>query len=267
MPGLDSPAKEEADDLSGPVPFELAFAGRIIKGDFLAGASARPTLLIHGAGSGERGRLAPLRSALQRRGIASTAFDCLGHGESGGTLRESSLASRTRQAEAVLAARHEAAPSLAVVGISMGAYNAIKLLERRAVDALLLVVPAVYTPQAYALPFDAGFSTIIRQRRSWEQTDAWEILGQFRGRLLVIAAQHDTVIPSEIPERLVEAAAKSSWRRLHVVAGAQHQRLFSWLAERPAAFAATMDLIAECLTPNAASSAPDPVARRPSPAI
>ena len=230
-------------------PFDVSFSGRVLKADQLAGSSALPTLLIHGAGQSERGRFAPLRGVLQRRGIGSTAFDCVGHGQTGGSLRESSLASRTRQAAAVADARHGASP-LAVVGTSMGAYNAIKLLEVRQVESLVLVVPGVYTPAAYELPFDEGFSAVIRKPRSWDETDAWDIVGQFAGRLLVIAAQNDTVIPPEIPARLVEAAGKASWRQLHVVADAQHNRLFSLLAERPAAFAETIKLVFTCLAPN-----------------
>lgn len=230
----------------GATAFDVEYAGRVLKADHLAGTAPLPVLLIHGAGQSERGRSATLRSALLRRGIGSTAFDCVGHGQTGGLLRESSLASRTRQAAAVADARHGAAP-LALVGTSMGAYNAIKLLETRRVDSLVLVVPGVYTPAAYDLPFDAGFSAVIRAPRSWAATDAWDILGQFTGRLLVIAAQNDAVIPSEIPARLVDAAGQASWRKLHVVAGAQHNRLFALLAERPAAFAETMELVFACL--------------------
>ena len=236
-------------------PFDVAYSDKVLKCDRLVGSSALQTLLIHGAGTSERGRFASLRQALHERGIGSTAFDCIGHGQTGGALHESSLASRTRQSEAVIDAQCGTAP-LAIVGTSMGAYNAIRLLETRQVDALVLVVPGVYTPAAYELAFDAGFSAVIRSPRSWDATDAWNILGRFTGRLLVIAAEHDAVIPPEIPERLVAAAGQASWRKLHVVAGAQHHRLFSLLAERPAAFSATIDLIADCLVP-AAGLVPD----------
>ena len=229
-----------------PIPFDVPYSGRLIKADHLAGRAALQTLLIHGAGQSERGRFAPLRHALHQRGIGSTAFDCIGHGLTGGSLGESSLASRTRQAAAVADAQHGASP-LALVGTSMGAYNAIKLLETRRVESLVLVVPGVYTPPAYELPFDAGFSAVIRKPRSWEATDAWDILGRFSGRLLVIAAENDAVIPSEIPVRLVDAARQARWRQLHIVAGAQHNRLFSLLAERPADFQETMALIFACL--------------------
>lgn len=229
-----------------PIPFAAACSGRFIKGDYCAGRSTRQALLIHGAGSSERGRFAALRCALHGRGIGTTVFDCVGHGETGGSVHESSLGSRTRQAEAVIDSGQ--GPSIqAVVGTSMGAYNAIKLLETRKLEALVLVVPGVYTPAAYELPFGDRFTALIRQQRSWDKTDAWDILAEFNGRLLVITAEHDTVIPSEIPERLLQAAKKSSWRKLHVVQGAQHERLFPLLSQRAQEFEQAMVLISSCL--------------------
>jgi len=228
------------------ISFDVPWAGKTLKCDTVEGCSARQTLLIHGAGSSIRGRFAPLRQAMHQRGIGSTAFDCVGHGDTGGVFSESSLQGRTQQAEAVIAAQLKNLP-LAVVGTSMGAYNAIKLLQIQQVEALILVVPGVYTPEAYTLPFGSEFSATIRQERSWINTDAWEILGQFTGRLLVIAAENDTVIPAEIPERLVQSARQAAWRKLHVVAGAEHHRLFSSLVERPAEFKEMTDLIFTCL--------------------
>lgn len=224
------------------VPFDVSYRGKTLKCDFVPGCLPLQTVLIHGAGTSERGRFTTLRSALRARGMSSTAFDCIGHGETGGTLQESSLVSRTRQAEAVVNTLPIASP-LAIVGTSMGAYNAIKLLETRKLDALVLVVPGVYAPDAYELPFGPEFTAAIRQERSWDATDAWQILGSYTGRLLVIAAEYDAVIPREIPERLVQAARNASQRKLHVVPGAEHNRLFSLVSERPAECAAMMDLI------------------------
>ena len=204
-------------------------------------------LIIHGAGASERRRFTTLRSALRQRGFGTTAFDCIGHGETGGSIHESSLSCRTRQAEAIFDSQPGAAPQ-AVIGISMGAYNAVKLLETKPVAALVLVVPGVYTPAAYDLPFGPAFSAAIRRERSWDDTDAWRLLEQYCGRLLVIAAENDLVIPAEIPRRLVEAAHNSAWRRLHVVPGAQHNRLFSLLVERPTEFEAAMAAIVTCLS-------------------
>jgi pimeloyl-ACP methyl ester carboxylesterase len=226
--------------------FETPFQGRMLKGDHWRGEQSNSALYLHGAGSASRtGYLIP-RGELARRGIGTTSFDCIGHGETGGELAESSVASRTRQAAAVIAACAMPGP-IAVLGTSMGAYNAIKLAETHPVAALVLVVPGVYTPAAYELPFGPQFSSVIRRERSWLDTDAWDILSRFTGRLLVIAAEHDAVIPREIPERLVDAASNASWRQLHIVQGAEHNRLFALLKETPARLQETADLMAECV--------------------
>lgn len=231
------------DDL---YPFTVAWEQHLLKGDAWPGEHRRTLLCIHGAGQSERKRFAHLRAALHARGVGSVAFDCVGHGETGGAMAESSLARRTLQAEAVIDARGLEEP-LVLLGSSMGAYAAIKLAQSRRVGSLILVVPGVYTPEAYHVPFGPEFSSVIRRERSWADSDAWDILSRFTGRLLVIAAEHDNVIPLEIPQRLVASASASRWSKLHIVEGAQHNRLFSFLGERPAEFEALMEDMTDCV--------------------
>ncbi len=231
--------------VSQPVNFSVDFQGTRLRGDATHGAQAN-VLLLHGAGASARNKFAILRHALEERGVGMTCFDCLGHGETGGEMGESSLESRTRQAQAVIATRELRAP-LALMGFSMGAYNAIRLTQTHEVASLILIVPGVYTPAAYSLSFGPQFSSAIRRERSWEDSDAWEILAQFRGRLLVIAAGNDAVIPREIPERLAASSVNAAWRHLLVVPDTEHRHLFSPLRERPQEFAEAMGLIAHCL--------------------
>ena len=232
--------------LSTVEDFDVAFEGTVLKGDQFVGSDSNRILYLHGAGASTRHGHRLLRGALQQRGFGSTCFDCIGHGETGGELARSSVASRTRQAQAVAEARHIPQP-MAVFGASMGAYNAIRMTQSHAVDALVLMVPGVYTPAAYEVPFGPDFSAVIRRERSWGDSDAWDMLGQFTGKLLVIAAEHDEVIPLEIPERLVAAASRAASSVLHVVPGAQHKRLWSLLVEEPPRFDATLDLVAATL--------------------
>ena len=95
-------------------------------------------------------------------------------------------------------------------------YNAIRLTQTHEVASLILIVPGIYTPSAYTLPFGPQFSSAIRRERSWEDSDAWDMLAQYRGRLLVV------------PET-------------------EHRHLFSPLLERPQEFDEAMALIAHCL--------------------
>jgi pimeloyl-ACP methyl ester carboxylesterase len=125
----------------------------------------------------------------------------------------------------------------------MGAYNAIRLTEHHKVDALVLIVPGVYTPSAYEVPFGPDFSTVIRRERSWVDSDAWDILSRFEGRLLILHAEHDATIPLEISDRLFGAATRAQSRQLHIVQGAEHNRLWALLAETPADFDAALDMV------------------------
>jgi pimeloyl-ACP methyl ester carboxylesterase len=229
--------------MSSIIDFEVPFQGLQLKGDQFSGSDSNRILYLHGAGASSRHGHRLLRGALQQRGLGSTCFDCIGHGETGGSLVQSSVASRTRQAQAVLQARSLNEP-LAVFGASMGAYNAVRLTQIYNVDALVLIVPGVYTPSAYEVPFGPDFSAVIRRERSWADSDAWDILSQYEGRLLVIAAEHDATIPLEIPERLVAAATRAQSSRLHVVQGAEHNRLWSLLAEDPPGFEAAVEMVA-----------------------
>lgn len=235
-------------DMTAILEFDVPFDGHLLKADRYHGRASNRILYLHGAGASSRRGHHLLRGALQQRGLGSISFDAIGHGETGGALAQSSLASRTRQAQAVLAASamragHAIPQPLALFGASMGAYNAIRLTEHYAVDALVLMVAGVYTPAAYEVPFGPDFSAVIRRQRSWADSDAWDMLSRFEGRLLVIHAEHDATIPLEISERLVAAASRAETRQLHIVRGAEHNRLWSLLAETPAAFEAALDLV------------------------
>ncbi|MYM24426.1 alpha/beta fold hydrolase [Duganella sp. FT135W] len=228
--------------MSTIIDFEAPFDGMVLKADHYVGSDSNRILYLHGAGASTRHGHHMLRAALQQRGLGSVCFDAIGHGETGGSLAHSSVASRTRQAQAVLKARELPEP-LVVFGSSMGAYNAIRLTQQHKVDALVLIVPGVYTPAAYEVPFGPEFSAVIRRERSWSDSDAWDILSRFEGRLLVIHAEHDAVIPLEISERLVAAATRAESRQLHIVRGAEHNRLWALLADTPADFDAAVEMV------------------------
>lgn len=203
---------------------EVHYAGRRLHIDHRPAKGAGHLLAIHGAGDGHLGVFAGVREQLWQRGVGSTAFDCVGHGSTGGVKEGSSLHAREEQARAVIAVSR--VPT-AIIGASMGAYNAVRLAERVALRGLVLVVPGVYHAGAHDVPFGPAFSRLIRQPRSWDHSDAWDILGRFRGRLLVIAAGADQVVPLEIPQRLHDAAINAESRTLLIVPQAPHQGLLA----------------------------------------
>lgn len=224
-----------------PVPLRVPFQGRELHADTLSGDSPLHLFGIHGGGASNRSVWDGLRQSLWQRGVGSTALDCVGHGQTGGVFAESSLQRRSHQVRSVMASAGVRPTALA--GISMGAYNALRLSEELDVQALILIVPGIYTPEAHEVPFGPDFSAIIRRPRSWVDSDAWDILGRFRGRLLVIAGEQDSVIPLEIPERLHAAATRASRRELLVVPGAGHSGLLPVLLDNPQWHASLLECV------------------------
>jgi len=205
----------------------IPFESHILVGDLWSAPCS--TLVLHGAGTSHRGKFERLRTGLHADGIPTCSFDFIGHGETGGDLGGSSLEQRTLQAARVVQACLK--EPLTLIGASMSGYTAVKLTELHEVRNLILIVPAMYTPEAYAVPFNGSFSQIIRAYRSWERSDAWEILRGFRGKLLVVAAEHDNVIPREVLERTFDCASQAQVRDLYMVPGAGHLELFASPAE------------------------------------
>jgi len=233
---------------------EVHYAGRRLQVEHRPAGGAAHVLAIHGGGEGHLGVFAGLREALYRQGIGSTAFDCIGHGGTGGVKEGSSLRERECQARAVIEATRM---PTAILGASMGAYNALRLAETCMPSALVLVVPGIYHAAAHGVPFGADFSALIRQPRSWQDSDAWGIVARFPGRLLVIAAGDDQVVPLEIPQRLHDEAVNAQWRSLLVVPDAPHKGLLARMLEDDYWRAQLLERVFACL-----GTAPDPGVRR-----
>jgi pimeloyl-ACP methyl ester carboxylesterase len=197
------------------------FGTHTIIGDVLARNDSPRVLVLHGAGNSHRGRFQVLREQLHAKGISSTAFDFVGHGDTGGDLKRSSLASRTRQACRVVDSLNMRQP-FSVIGASMSAYTSVKLLEHYQIQSMILLVPAMYTSRAYSVPFNGEFSSIIRQPQSWIRSDAWRILADYTGRLLIVAGEKDPIIPRDVIKRIYDSAVNATERQLYVAPNASH---------------------------------------------
>ena len=202
--------------------FELPFDNYVLRGDtYKEGCD---TVVLHGAGKSSRARFSRIRKGLNTHGLPSVSFDFIGHGETGGEIVDTNLHGRTEQAAAVIS--HSCIEPLTLIAASMSAYTAIRLTEIFAVNNLILLVPAVYTPQAYDLAFGTEFSTVIRVSNSWQNSDAFSILEGFKGNLLIIAAEYDNVIPIEVIVRIHESARHAKINILHTVPDSEHLTLF-----------------------------------------
>lgn len=164
--------------------------------------------LLHGGGlQADMQRFSVLRSKLCSMNIETIAFDFIGHGVTGGDLFTTSLFDRTKQALAVM--RFFNRENCSILGTSMSAYIAIHLTQYVNVKKLILSVPAIYSRHVFKVPFGKEFSAIIRQKDSWIDSDAWDICENYKGKVLIITAQNDDVIPKEIPTILNKKFTKA----------------------------------------------------------
>jgi len=215
-------------------------------GDIISNSDLPQALILHGAGNANRGHFRLFREQLLIHGISSAAFDFVGHGDTGGELISSSLISRTRQACRVVDSLNIQQP-FSVIGASMGAYTAVKLLEYYQIKGLILLVPAMYTSMAYTAPFNEGFTDIIRQPESWRHSDAWDILSGYRGRLLIIAAENDKVIPKGVINKIYDSAVHAKERKLFVAPQASHTVFTDLRSNNPEGFCSVFGQIIEMI--------------------
>ncbi|MGW2827387.1 alpha/beta fold hydrolase [Streptomyces sp. NPDC001443] len=193
------------------------------------GDPARGTaVVLHGAGNGNTERLLPLVREFVAHGCRGIAFDFSGHGESTGELSELSLRRRFEQAVAVIDAYASAEGPLVLVGFSMSGQTVADLVRHYGdrVTALGLCAPAVYTAEAWDVPFGDGngrFSGIIRRPDSWREAPALEALRAYEGRAVLAVPGTDTVIPPAVTESVQDAlAARAQYTRFDLP-DAQHQ--------------------------------------------
>ncbi len=211
--------------------FQVKVDKTLLVGDVSGDATDLSLLMLHGAGKADRSRFSPLRKKLWTKGISSLAFDFMGCGESTGDRRISSLENQTEQACRVVKSQKFKEP-LSVIGASMGAYIAVKLLAHFPVDNLILFVPAMYSIDACKLPFNNGFTQAIQKPSSWINSDAWELLSLFTGNLILVLAKKDDVIPQDVIARINHAAKRVISKTIITIPGAPHG-ILNFLATDP----------------------------------
>ena len=215
--------------------FQVDAGTRPLIADIISNGALPRVLILHGAGNAHRRHFRLFREQLLIHGISSAAFDFVGHGDTGGELKASSLLSRTRQACCVADSLNIQQP-FAVISASMGAYTAVKLLEYYQIESLILIVPAMYAASAYTIPFNEGFTNIIRQPESWQHSDAWNLLSGYSGRLLIIAAENDKIIPKGVIHKIYDSAVNARERNLFVAPRTSHTVLTDLRSNNPEGF-------------------------------
>ena len=218
----------------------------------LAPVSELPGILfVHGWGGSQD---QDLDRARQAAGLGCTCltFDLRGHER---TQVQRETVTRQQNLEDIVAAYDVLAGrpgvdshSVAVTGISYGAYLACILTSLRPVRWLALRAPALYPDAGWDLPKralnrDAGLADYRRQKIPWQENRALNACAMFRGDVLIVESEHDTLVPHPVIDNYVAAFVKPRSITARVLTGAdhalteeRHQRaytalLINWLTE------------------------------------
>jgi len=180
-------------------------------------------LFLHGAGKAKKDKVFHLAQALLENQISSFAFDFSGHGESSGYLQESSLQKRVQEAQGAL--EQFTTDKLTICAFSMGGHIALELLRVVPIQNLILFCPAIYTPEAFNLPFDERFSNVIRKPESWKNAEVIKSLQNFTGKILIMIGEKDEVIPKGVIELINSNAMSAVRKEIFIIPNVGHQIL------------------------------------------
>lgn len=206
-----------------PKRFAIDTGTEVLAADRLEVEGRANCLVLHGgAGTSERSSWLVLRQNLASHGIGTVAMDFSGHGESSART-PNSLSKRYDEAIAALQYLDEAEPR-AVVGISMSGEIAVRLaadLNNR-IGRLVTLVGAAYDSAAFEVPFGPAFTKILRSPRSWRRSVVFEQIATFPGRLTMVRATEDTVVPATIGELLIANARRAEHAEIVDILNTDH---------------------------------------------
>jgi uncharacterized protein len=186
---------------------------------FLPAATSgrRPAVLVCNGNAGNRALRAPLAVALSRAGLSVLLFDYRGFGGNPGRPSEDGLAADARAAQAWLAARPEVDPRrIAYLGESLGAAVALRLAVERPPAALVLRSPFTSLADVGRLHYPWLPVGLLLADRYPSADRAADLTVP----VLVVAGEHDRIVPAALSRRLYDAAAAP--KRFVLVAGADH---------------------------------------------
>ncbi|AKJ27528.1 alpha/beta hydrolase family protein [Caldimonas brevitalea] len=207
-----------------------------VDGEHIAGTLVSPAtrvpgvLFVHGWGGSQEQYLARARE-IAALGCICLTFDLRGHA---GTQPQRETVSRENNLRDVLAAydvlarRPGVDPSaIAVIGSSYGGYLSAILTTQRPVKWLALRVPALYIDTGWEVPKlqlhkDQDLDAYRRSFVEAADNRALRACAAFRGDVLLVESELDTVVPHPVIASYREASIHARSLTYRVIEGADH---------------------------------------------
>ena len=203
--------------------------------ELVAGTLVRPhartpgVLFVHGWG-GDRAQYLARAHEIAKLGCVALTIDLRGHGRARGhreqITREDNLADVLAAFDVLASTRGVDPEAIAIVGSSYGAYLAAIATSLRPVRWLGLRAPALYEEGDWHAPkHQLDRVALHAYRRRVHRPDANRALAacaKFEGDVLVVASEHDDVVPHATIESYVKACGRVRSLTYLVIDGADH---------------------------------------------
>lgn len=200
VPAISSLGLEDVEEVAFDTADGLRLPGWLFR---VSAADQAPTIIVFNGNAGNRAYRVPLATALRRIGLQVLLFDYRGYGGNPGSPTEQGLAMDARAArEFLITRRHVDSWSLVYFGESLGTGVAVELASEHPPAALILRSP--YTSMADVGQHHYRWLPVRHLLR--DRYDSLALIPRVKTRLLVIAGEHDRVVPAEFSRRLFEAA-------------------------------------------------------------
>lgn len=197
-----------------------------------AASHQEPSVIsFHGFGlTASRARIRYMLDYLAQRGVSSACFDFSGNGDST-NFEAATLDLRTQQALAAAKELGRNEGSLALIGTSMGGFIAALLAPLLKPRSMVMISPAIYSDEAMGLKLDQNFPTAARASGDYMNSSALRALSTFEGKLLIIAAEGDTVLPKGTIDLYADCARSARSVKVIKFDTAEH-KINLWLQDR-----------------------------------
>jgi pimeloyl-ACP methyl ester carboxylesterase len=197
-----------------------------------AASHQEPSVIsFHGFGlTASRTRIRYMLDYLAQHGVSSACFDFSGNGDST-NFETATLDLRKKQALAAANELGRKDGSLALIGTSMGGFIAALLAPQLKPRSVVLISPAIYSDEAMGFQLDRNFPTAARAAGDYKKSSALRALSTFEGKLLIVGADGDTVLPQGTIDLYANCAQSAKSVKVIKFDTAEH-KINLWLQDR-----------------------------------
>lgn len=210
---------------------EIAVGDASIAGTLVTPGTLIPgVLFVHGWGGNKEQYITRARE-VAALGCICLTFDLRGHArtheQKQSVTRDENLHDVLAAYDALIRQRGVDKSAIAVVGSSYGGYLASIVTELRSVRWLALRVPALYKDSEWAVPKEKlrklqELEAYRRVPQQPEDSRALRACARFKGHVLIVESENDTIIPPEVIHSYRSAFAETSSLTHQVMTGADH---------------------------------------------